>query len=219
MEAVAIGVPAAIAMGLAFGAGPCNVACLPYLGPVFTAAGAEANSGWRIMLPFSLGRCTGYALLGLVAGGMGQVLVQMLDSAPVHLLLGAATVLLGLLLLRRRSTGAACGGGGHQVGTGLQIHGSALFLMGAGMALNPCLPLTTLLLAAASTGSAVTGLALGAAFGAGAVIIPALIFGLGVAHLAGQLRQHLGSPQRLEQVSALLLVGLGAMTALGWMTP
>ncbi|KPV40297.1 hypothetical protein AN478_09400 [Thiohalorhabdus denitrificans] len=221
VETAALGVPAALAMGLAFGAGPCNVACLPYLGPVFTAAVREAGGGWRVMVPFSLGRWTGYALLGLASGGVGRALVEGLEAAPVHLLLGMATTLVGLTLLGRRPRSrsvcrpvAAADAPGRPPG-----YRGGLFLMGAGMALNPCLPLATLLLAAASTGSPWAGLGLGAAFGAGAVAVPALVFGLGMAHLGGQLREHLGSPRRVEQASALLLMGLGIITAMGWVTP
>lgn len=222
VEATAIGVPAALAMGLAFGAGPCNVACLPYLGPVFTAAGRDEGRGLRVMVPFSLGRWTGYTILGLLAGGLGQALVDGLEAAPVHLFLGAATVLVGLSLLRRRSPSpASCGPAGAVTASQGRPrgYGGGLFLMGAGMALNPCLPLATLLLAAASTGSPWAGLGLGAAFGAGAVVVPAVIFGLGVAHIGRQLSHHLASTRRLEQVSALLLVGLGFLTVMGWIAP
>lgn len=221
-EAAALGLPAALAMGLAFGAGPCNIACLPYLGPVFTAAGREAGGGRRVMVPFSLGRLTGYTLLGLAAGGTGRALVERLEASPVHALLGAATVLVGLALLWRRAPGrTACAARPDGPGQrrGAPAYRGGLFLMGAGMALNPCLPLATLLLAAAATGGPWTGAALGAAFGAGAVVVPALVFGLGVAHLGAQIRAHLGSPRRLERISALLLIGLGTATAMGWVTP
>jgi cytochrome c biogenesis protein CcdA len=205
-------------MGLAFGAGPCNIACLPYLGPVFTAAGEAGGRGRRVMAPFSLGRLAGYTALGLGAGAAGRALVAWLEGAPVHALLGAATAAVGLTLLRRRSrTGPGCGSPRRKGPVPGQ--GGGLFLMGAGMALNPCLPLGTLLLAAAATGSPWAGLALGAAFGAGAILVPALVFGLGIAHLGHQIRRHAGSPQRLERISALLLVALGAATATGWITP
>ena len=52
---------AALLLGLGFGAGPCNIACLPFLGPVFVASGGGVRRAWRVLLPFSLGRLTGYA--------------------------------------------------------------------------------------------------------------------------------------------------------------
>ncbi len=42
MDSLTLGFSAAMIMGLAFGAGPCNITCLPYLGPVFL--GQEKNN-------------------------------------------------------------------------------------------------------------------------------------------------------------------------------
>ena len=56
----------AMAMGLIFGLGPCNVACLPYLGPVFLARDGGLRRSWRTIVPFSMGRLSGYTLLGLL---------------------------------------------------------------------------------------------------------------------------------------------------------
>src|SRR5690606_32634170 len=89
-----------------------------------------------------------------------------------------------------------------------------LFLMGAGMAFSPCAPLSAVLLAASAVGSAAGGLALGLSFGLGAVLIPALVFGLAVAHLGSELRIHLARWQRvLERGAAILLIALGTATA------
>ena len=56
------------------------------------------------------------------------------------------------------------------------------------MALNPCAPLTTIILAAATTASALAGMSLGLGFALGAVIVPALVFAAGVAHFGTQVR-------------------------------
>ena len=40
---LSLGFGAAFLMGLAFGAGPCNIACLPYLGPVFLSGSGRAD--------------------------------------------------------------------------------------------------------------------------------------------------------------------------------
>ena len=39
LEPVSLSFGAALLLGLSFGAGPCNIACLPYLGPVFLSRG------------------------------------------------------------------------------------------------------------------------------------------------------------------------------------
>jgi sulfite exporter TauE/SafE len=67
LEPVVLSFGAALLLGLGYGAGPCNIACLPYLGPVFAATEGGIRGAWRTLLPFSLGRITGYALLGGLA--------------------------------------------------------------------------------------------------------------------------------------------------------
>ncbi|MCU7817843.1 MAG: sulfite exporter TauE/SafE family protein [gamma proteobacterium symbiont of Lucinoma myriamae] len=72
MDSLTLGFSAAMIMGLAFGAGPCNITCLPYLGPVFLGQEkTNIRSSWKTIVPFSLGRLTGYTLLGAIAGSFG----------------------------------------------------------------------------------------------------------------------------------------------------
>ena len=72
VETISLTIPTALFLGLAFGAGPCNLTCLPYLGPTFVASEGTANHAWRTVIPFSAGRLTGYSSLGLAAGFLGN---------------------------------------------------------------------------------------------------------------------------------------------------
>lgn len=231
MEAIALTLPAALVAGLAFGAGPCNVTCMPYLGPVFFQ-GDGIKQSWRIVLPFTLGRLTGYSILGLAAGLAGQVLTELLQSALAGWILGSAAILVGMsLIIRKRST-SHCSQH-HQPNDEQTVSfispsakqkntmmPGALFFMGGGMALNPCVPLTAILAAAAASGSALTGMGLGLSFGLGAVVIPAFVFGLLIAHFGAELKQHLGHWARhIETASGSLLILLGLATVLGWVQP
>ena len=227
-ETVALGFGAAALLGLAFGAGPCNIACLPYLGPVFLARGESGTSPWRTVLPFSLGRFAGYSLLGAAAGGAG-LLVQDWAAGPwARWLLGAATVAVGLSLLARRRGSAPCARTEPAASREIALEpgrprggavAGGLFAMGLGMAFNPCAPLTTVVLASATTASVPTGLHLGGGFGLGAVLVPALVFGWGVSRFGDQVRRHLQAHRPvLEAASATLLVALGAATAAGWVS-
>lgn len=224
-ETVVLGFGAAVLLGLAFGAGPCNIACLPYLGPVLLANRTGARNGWRVLLPFSLGRLSGYALLGLAAGLAGDLSAQRLEHPAVRWVLGGATVLVALVLwLRRRRGGAACRSGGavrvQPPGHERTLLPGGLFLMGAAMALNPCAPLGTVMLAAAASASAAAGISLGLGFGLGAVVVPALVFGLGIAQLGEELKHNLaGWRPGIEQASLVLLALMGMGTAMGWTTP
>lgn len=231
LEPVVLSFSAVLLLGLGFGAGPCNIACLPYLGPVFVATGDGIRSAWRILLPFSAGRLAGYALLGTLSGLLGLIVQDWIAAPWVRWVLGGATIAVALSLLwrrhRRHSACHATHGNSDPVEVALPVPGErepllpgGLFLMGAGMALNPCAPLTTVILAAATTGSAKAGMMLGFGFGIGAVLIPAVIFSLGVAHFGQQLKQHMSRwGSSLENVSIGLLVVMGMGTALGWIAP
>lgn len=229
-EATTLGLGAALLLGLGFGAGPCNIACLPFLGPVLLATGEGARRGWRILLPFSLGRLCGYGTIGLAAGMGGQLAADALGGSPAHWLLGGATLIAAVGLwvrLRRRTVACAVTRPETAYVSGPEsAHGSrsllpgGLFLMGAAMALNPCAPLGAVALAAAAGGSAAGGLSLGLSFGIGAAAVPALILGLGVAHLGGEIKAQLMRWRgAVEGISVAMLILVGVTTALGWMTP
>ena len=223
METLTLTFPAALMMGLVFGAGPCNITCLPYLGPVFL--GRDGGRPWGVVVPFSLGRLAGYCMLGALAGGAGYAATAWLEGGAAGLVLGLATVLAGLLLLRRRRGNCRAGAGGAEQPLrpvrkrprGLPL---TLFAMGAGMALNPCVPLGTVLLAAAATAQPASGASLGLGFGLGAVLIPSALFGLLVAHFGTQVRAHLSRWEgRLQAGAGGLLVALGTFTIFGWVQP
>jgi len=200
----------AMAMGLIFGLGPCNIACLPYLGPVFLAREGGLRHSWRTIVPFSLGRLTGYTLLGLLAGLTGQIVDEQLDSPWVPMILGGATILVGLsLLFSKKKVVKGCKSPKKSHIKKLLPNG--LFFMGVGMALNPCAPLGKVMLAASATTSAMVGSSLGLGFGLGAVLVPAVVFGVGMAYIGAQLREQLAQWQTiLEKTSAILLIILGA---------
>lgn len=234
MEIISLTLPAALIAGLAFGAGPCNVTCLPYLGPVFLR-GDGIRQSWRILLPFTLGRLSGYSILGLAAGSAGQAVTDILQSSIAGMILGTAAILVGLNLMFKQSSCPTHYQAQNTLSNNqqqtitfveqpesqqLSTLPAPLFMLGAGMALNPCVPLTAILAAAAASGSAAMGMSLGLAFGMGAVVIPALVFGLLIAHFGAELKQQIGAwSKHVEKASGGLLILLGVVTAIGWVQP
>ena len=229
VPAAQIGLPMAFTLGFTFGMGPCLLACLPYLGPVFLNCDGGVRQSWRILLPLSLGRLTGYVGFGLAGGLLGQVVSERIDSSQVKLVLGAAAMMVGLALLWRVVGGRkACGGENTCASTGkpavmplLRLDKPAppaglmpggLYLMGLSMALTPCAPLGVVLVAATALASAGGGALLGLSFGLGAVLVPSLVYGLGVAYFGQRLREQLGPwRNRIQVLSAALLILTGAI--------
>lgn len=228
MELLTLSFSASLLMGLAFGAGPCTITCLPYLGPVFLTQEGDWRRTLWVILPFSAGRLAGYSGLGIVAGYAGYAATNWFKEGPAGIMLGMATVVLGVLLLRRAGKGTACVvpvpteqkvalPGKRSSGKLMPL---SLFGLGMGMALNPCVPLGTVLTVAAAGADPLLGGELGLAFGLGAVVVPAIVFGAVVAHFGLQVRQALAQWRgRLEAGAGGLLIVLGSVTALGWVQP
>ena len=205
-------------LGLVFGMGPCTITCLPFLGPVFLAKAGGIKQSWKIILPFSMGRLSAYSSLGALSGIAGASIQKLLNTPLVAWFLGGATIAVGVIIFWRsyhRKTGC----GAHRKRTTLQdnpLLPSGLFFMGVGMAATPCLPLSSVMVTAAATGSGVDGVLLGLCFGGGAVIVPSLAFGVGMAYFGQRIRQLLyGWRTRLERASAIMLIIIGVNTLLG----
>ncbi len=218
-----VGAPMAAALGFAYGMGPCLISCAPFLGPVFLANDGGIGKSWKIILPLSLGRLTAYGMFGAVVGAFGHYVKGMVVSDTIHIVIGCAVLMMGIALLLRRPA-QACATPQVQP---LQRMDKAqaprtllpggLFLMGVGMALSPCAPLGIVLFSAAMSGSAAGGLLLGASFGLGAIVIPALFYGIGMAYLGTRLREQLRNWRpAIERVSALLLVAVGISNLARW---
>jgi thiol:disulfide interchange protein DsbD len=229
IEQTLVTFPMALALGLVFGMGACTIACLPYLGPVFLASDGGIRRSWRILLPFSLGRLSGYATLATIAGLAGHYLAgEIADETQVRALVGSAAILIGIALWRRRSSTGVCRGKGESVVTTVPLEHlgrttdrdntprpllpGGLFLLGVGMTLTPCAPLGAVLFSAAAAATPWHGLLLGLGFGLGAIFIPSLIYGIGAAYLGTRLREQLQQHQQtITRLSAglLILSGVG----------
>lgn len=220
-----VGAPMAAALGFAYGMGPCLISCLPFLGPVFLASDGGIRKSWKIVLPLSLGRLTAYSAFASVVGAFGHYVKGMVVSDGIRIVIGCGVLMMGLALLLRKS-GNACAPARTQT-VPLQridrrqspqmLMPGGLFLMGIGMTLSPCAPLGVVLFSAAMTGSAAGGLLLGLSFGLGAIVIPALAYGIGMAYLGTRLREQLQSWRpNIERISALLLVAVGISNLARW---
>lgn len=218
---VVVSLPMAMVLGLVYGLGPCLVACLPYLGPVFLARDFSWQRAWRVVLPLSAGRLLGYTGFGALAGWVGHYVNDHSVASPVlHTVVGAAALMVGVALFWQRRP--ACVTPATLPAEAVPLRRMALraaprpllpgglFLMGVGMALTPCGPLGTVLFSAAASGHLIHGSVLGLGFGLGAIVVPSVVYGLGVSYFGARLREQLGPWRaRIERLSAGLLVLVG----------
>jgi thiol:disulfide interchange protein DsbD len=242
-----VGAPMAATLGFAYGMGPCLISCAPFLGPVFLASDGGINKSWKLILPLSLGRLTAYAAFGWVVGAAGHYVKGTITADSVRFVVGCAVLMMGLALLLRKTEKVCAATTTHPVSfTPRKPSGSkpivgasllanfknifasklaptrtllpgSLFLMGIAMALSPCAPLSLVLFSAGMSGSAFNGMWLGLSFGLGAIVVPAIVYGIGMAYLGARLREQLQEWRpAIERISALMLVAVGISNLARW---
>lgn len=215
----------AFLIGVSFGSGPCNLSCLPYLGPVLLGPSA-AKPVAEVLLPFMGGRLSGYLTLGAAAGAFGQTLQHYLEHPAVPLFAASITFWLALKMWRQArqpvchsvlpsavpeppASNLIATDRAVEPRNRLQLYG-----LGFSLALNPCIPLLGLLAVAAQSASWFWGGAVAFGFGIGAIVIPTLLVRYGVALLGKELRRHLVQWQfGLTRVGAGLLLLVAINTA------
>ncbi len=227
----------AFLIGLSFGSGPCNLSCLPYLGPILLGPAAR-KPFHAVLLPFMGGRLAGYLLLGTLAAVTGSVLQQYLKHPLLPWAIAGVTFWLALRMLfqSRKPVCAVTPSQGSSLQTSVQRSPTAaliatdaggttdgtaeknrlqLALLGFSLALNPCVPLLGLLAAAAQRADLLWGAAVALSFGLGAIVIPTLLVRYGFALLGQELQQQLAQWQlALTRTGAVMLMLVAVNTAL-----
>lgn len=214
----------AFLIGLSFGTGPCNLSCLPYLGPVLLGP-ASQHAFRSVVLPFMGGRLSGYLILGIFAAAIGQVLQTFLQHPGIPIFVSLITLWLAVKMWRQAPR-TLCGAPQSSSAENPNIIATdaspsqpkgvaQLYVLGFSLALTPCVPLVGLLSVAAQSADVIWGGVVALSFGIGAIIVPSLLVRYGVALLGKELRNQLNQWQTgLTRAGALMLVLVAVNTAL-----
>ena len=212
MEILFSSMVATFVIGLSFGAGACMFTCIPTLGVMLLSQDIDAKEVARQTWRFNAGRMSAYALLTSISGLVGASLVGLLDIAHANWIF-AAMLLFSAVVLWRKGKVVGCSGGARQ-----QVR-AGLFGMGFAMGLRPCAPLAGVMAASAATGSLASGLLLGFSFGAGAVVVPQIVFGIGLGKAGSEIRSQLvGRQQQLARIGSSVLALVGVGVGMGWVS-
>jgi len=203
---------ATFVIGLSFGAGACMFTCIPTLGVMLLSQDINAKEVSRQTWRFNAGRISAYALLASVSGLVGASLVGLLDVAHANWIF-AVMLLFSAVVLWRKGRVTGCSGGARK-----QVR-AGLFGMGFAMGLRPCAPLAGVMAASAATGSATSGFLLGLSFGAGAIVVPQIVFGVGMGMAGSEIRSQLvGRQQQLARIGSSVLALVGVGVGMGWVS-
>lgn len=152
-------------LGISVGFTTCTAVCLPYLGTWALSRGEGSGAATMDTFAFAMGKVAAYALLGGVAGMMGEILITFLKGGIGHWLIGMAAIVSGVWLMWPRKAHMSCGAR-HRAA------GASPFFMGFALSFTPCTPLAALLAASAITGDGLLGSVYGFLFGLGAAFTP-----------------------------------------------
>jgi len=200
---VAVGLLSIWILGLSVGLTACTATCLPFMGALVVGDGQSAGTAFRHTGAFALGKVLAYAVLGMAAGLMGDVLLDVVESSLGNWLIGGVSIATGLWLVVARKVVKGCT-------TSRVFQGAPPFALGFVLSFVPCAPLAALLAAAALGADPVHGLAMGAVFGMGAALTPLFI----VVPLLGRFGREMTAERpglllAMRWLGALILIALG----------
>ena len=197
-------------MGIFYGLTLCSFSCLPIIGPYIFGAQAGFKQGFSATGVFVAAKVVTYTLLGAISGLLGSVV---LEEIPADRLLsgsGVIIILVGILAWRRRN---ACDQKGRNEG-GVPCQPRTkrhMVTLGIVTSLMPCLPLSAILLYAATSQSVLTGATLAFLFGIGTAVSPLYYIGGGSAGwISKKIREAIPMHQGiLQKISSIVLILMG----------
>ncbi len=200
-----------LAMGVFYGLTLCSFSCLPMLAPYLFAAAGNGGGfmpAFNLTAIFIMARVVTYSILGAAAGALGSLLLGWLDEGVFLPAAGIMVIAIGGLVMFRRKKGCERPRrSSHAPGWRRTSH-----MVGLGMAtsLMPCMPLTAILMLAASRGSVAQGAVLGLLFGIGAAASPLYYLGGATGWLASRIRAEIPKYSHwLQKLSGLILALFG----------
>lgn len=192
-------------LGLSYGMTACMLSCMPFLTPILTRANTTAGAV-KTVFAFSAGRVVSYTFLALLAFYFGSLIKTFFQgNSLISSLLGFATLSLGLLMVKQsRTPKKQC------KKSKMELADKNVFVIGVLMALNPCLPLLSLITLSAATTSYFSAASFGVMFGIGAVAFSFLFYGFFLSTLiTGLLKEFKKYAKAIELLSATFLIILG----------
>ena len=198
--------------GIFFGAGPCLASCGPLILSYIIGTKKNFKDSLKIWLVFSFARVCVYLVLGLIAGLIGQfVLDRFYQSKAVNFLYvftGLFVVTIGIFMIfGKKFNFKICKRlDSYLIGNNTK----SIFLLGLLIGIMPCGPLLGIIgFIAAVSKNYSQGLLYGASFGIGTVISPMIL----LAFFAGAIPKLLSSKPKIylifERICGLIICFLG----------
>lgn len=204
-----------LAMGFFYGLTLCSFSCLPVIAPYIFGTQSGFRSSFNITAVFIGARVLTYGVLGAAAGWFGQVLLDRIETGVLFPVAGSLVLIIGIaVLLKRRS---ACRKPSLPLSGYRQNAALHMATLGVATSLMPCMPLTAVLLMAATSKSPLTGAMLAFIFGVGSAASPLYYLGGATGWIATRIRQQIPRyAGTLQNLSGIILAIFGVRLLLSW---
>ncbi|PLX34775.1 MAG: hypothetical protein C0605_12535 [Hyphomicrobiales bacterium] len=197
-----------LAMGFFYGLTLCSLSCLPIVAPYIFGTQSGFRGGFDAAAVFIGARILTYGAMGGLAGWLGGMVLERIDSGILYPVAGLLVLLIGLNVIFRPP--AVC-----RRPSGAAAH---MAVLGLATSLMPCMPLMAVLLMAASSGSPLTGAVLALTFGIGTAASPLYYLGGATGWLATKIRNEIPRHARtLRRLSGLILALFGLRLLASWL--
>ncbi len=204
-----------LAMGFFYGITLCSFSCLPIIAPYIFGTQTGFRSGFDVTAVFIGARILTYSTLGAIAGWLGQVLLDQIESGILFPVAGALVLIIGITVIFKRRP--ACRKPSPIMKGSRKTAVLHMAVLGVATSLMPCMPLTAVLLMAATSQSPITGAVLAFTFGMGAAASPLYYLGGATSWLAAKIRSEIPRYTRaLQSLSGIILAIFGLRLLLSW---
>lgn len=206
-DSVYVGV---LVMGVFYGLTLCSFSCLPLIGSYIFGTQEKFEHGFFATAVFIIFKVSTYTAIGALSGFLGSVLLDAVNPGWFLGVGGLSIVLVGMKVWMRKSSCYSHPNLTNGASSGWRTY-RHMAAMGVVTSLMPCLPLSAVLLYAATTKSILMGATLALLFGIGTSASPLYYIGGATGWLSGRIRQaipeHQGLMQKLSSV-VLILMGV-----------
>ena len=204
-------------IGLSYGSTACMFTCMPFLSPLLLTNSKNYKQTFSVLIPFSIGRVFTYSALALIASASAVLVKDIINNPAIsQTLLGSVTIVVALFILKNSLTNSSsCCSKTTNANPSTK---TGYFLMGAGISLNPCVPVMTLITASAYASNSFEAISFGFIFGLGAIAASFLVFGVLFSQMAkGIVMEFSKYKKHIEITASLLLLLVGIATLNGYL--
>jgi len=169
------------------------------------------------MIPFSLGRIFTYTIIAILAFVSSVLVKEILKNNEIlNYILGGVTVIIGTTMLYNSYKNNKSCGIHKSIVKEQKLSKFGFFTMGATISINLCTPVISLITISSGTTTIYSAIALGLAFGVGAVLFTLLFYGFFFSTLIrGLLEQFTQYKKHLEITASLFLIFVGILIISG----